>query len=199
MTSWYILQTLIAMAAALPVYLIVRVALLALRRKKQPRNWPRELALCFFSLCLVGLFSQTLLVEGYMLERGQARAVWWSQFNLVPFRIFADSVEQIRRVNNYGYFIVNFFGNIAMFLPIGLFLPMLCPKCSFGKTLLIGLGISLLIELCQIPLGRGTDIDDLWLNTLGAALGYALFLLALRIWPKLAHCCHAKAPEKQEK
>ena len=85
-----------------------------------------------------------------------------------------------------------------MFVPIGLFLPMLCPKCSFGKTLLAGLGISLLIELCQIPLGRGVDIDDLWLNALGAAAGYALFALACRIWPKLARCCHARARETQE-
>ena len=194
----YILQTLIVMAAALPVYLVVRAVLLAMRRKKLPCNWARELALCLFSLCLAGLFSQTLLAGGYALGRNQARAVWWSQFNLVPFRIFADSAAQIQRNHNLGYFVVNFFGNIAMFAPIGFFLPMLSPKCSLSKTLLIGLGISLLIELCQIPLGRGVDIDDLWLNTLGAAVGYALFALARRIWPRLAHCCHARAQEKQE-
>lgn len=194
----YILQTLIIMAAALPVYLVVRAVLLAMRRKEPPRNWARELALCLFSLCLAGLFSQTLLAGGYALGRNQARAVWWSQFNLVPFRIFSDSAAQIQRNHNFGYFVVNFLGNIAMFAPIGLFLPMLSPKCSLSKTLLIGLGISLLIELCQIPLGRGVDIDDLWLNTLGAAVGYALFALARRIWPRLAHCCHARAQEKQE-
>lgn len=192
----YILQTLIAMAAALPVYLIVRVVLLALRRKKLARSWARELALCLFSLCLAGLLSQTLLADLHMA--GQERAVWWSQFNLVPFRVFADSAAQIQHNHNFGYFIVNFFGNIVMFVPVGLFLPMLCPKCSFGKTLLAGLGISLLIELCQIPLGRGVDIDDLWLNALGAAAGYALFALACRIWPKLARCCHARARETQE-
>ena len=194
----YILQTLIVMAAALPVYLAVRAVLLALRRKKLARSWARELALCLFSLCLAGLFSQTLLAGGYALGRNQARAVWWSQFNLVPFRIFADSAAQIQRNHNFDYFVVNFLGNIAMFVPIGLFLPMLSPKCSLSKTLLIGLGISLFIELCQIPLGRGVDIDDLWLNTLGAAAGYALFALARRIWPRLAHCCHAKARETQE-
>ena len=52
----YILQTLIVMAAALPVYLVVRAVFLAMRRKKQPRNWARELVLCLFSLCLAGLF-----------------------------------------------------------------------------------------------------------------------------------------------
>ena len=192
----YMLGTLIAMAVALPVYLVVRAVLLALRRKKLVRSWARELALCLFSLCLAGLFSQTLLVDLHMAR--QERAVWWSQFNLVPFRVFADSAAQIQHNHNFGYFIVNFFGNIVMFVPVGLFLPMLCSKYSFGKTLLAGLGISLLIELCQIPLGRGVDIDDLWLNALGAAAGYALFLLARRIWPKLAHCCHARVRETQE-
>ena len=190
----YILGTLIAMAAALPVYLVVRAVLLALRRKKLVRSWARELA-----LCLAGLFSQTLLAGGwYALERNRERAVWWSQFNLVPFRIFADSAAQIQHNHNFGYFVVNFLGNIAMFVPIGLFLPVLSPKCTLSKTLLAGLGISLLIELCQIPLGRGVDIDDLWLNALGAAAGYALFLLARRIWPKLARCCHARVRETQE-
>lgn len=194
----YILETMMAMLAVLPVYLIGRAVFLAARRKKQKRNWAREFALCFFVLCIAGLISQTLLAGGYGLGRYGARAVWWSQFNFVPFRIFADSAEQIQRNNNVGYFIVNFLGNIAMFMPIGLFLPMLFSKCSFSRTVLIGLGISLLIELCQIPLGRGVDIDDLWLNTLGAAVGYGIFVLARRIWPKLAYCCHARAQEKQK-
>ena len=37
------------------------------------------------------------------------------------------------------------------------------------------------MNFCQLPLDRGTDIDDLWLNTLGAALGYLVFLLCRRI------------------
>ena len=189
----YLFATAIAMMAALPIYILIRAVFLAVRKDKPQRNWARELVLCLFAICLAGLFSQTLMVSGYELERGRARAVWQSQFNMVPFRIFADSAEQIARNDNFGYFIVNFFGNIAMFMPTGLFLPMLSSKYSFSKTLLIGFGVSLFIELCQIPLGRGADIDDLWLNTLGAAAGYGVFLLARRVWPKLAHCCHARA------
>ncbi len=36
---------------------------------------------------------------------------------------------------------------------------------------------SLFIEICQFPQARGTDIDDLWINTLGAIIGYAMYCL----------------------
>ena len=42
--------------------------------------------------------------------------------------------------------------------------------------MLSGFLISLAIELAQYPLERGTDIDDLWLNTLGALLGWAVYI-----------------------
>ena len=40
-------------------------------------------------------------------------------------------------------------------------------------VLFAGFGLSLVIELSQLLNNRRTDIDDLILNTLGAALGYA--------------------------
>ncbi|MBS5873666.1 MAG: VanZ family protein [Clostridiales bacterium] len=45
------------------------------------------------------------------------------------------------------------------------------------------------------PLDRGTDIDDLLLNTLGAVLGYLLFLLIRRLWPALVEKCRVRAVE----
>ena len=98
------------------------------------------------------------------------------RINLIPFRIFADSLA-----SGTGYFIINFLGNIGMFLPIGFFTALLWERPSFLKSAGAGFFTSLTIELCQLPLDRGTDIDDLWLNTLGAALGYLVFLLCRRI------------------
>ena len=37
--------------------------------------------------------------------------------------------------------------------------------------------MSLCIELLQLPQARGTDIDDLWLNMLGALIGYLIYIL----------------------
>ena len=41
-----------------------------------------------------------------------------------------------------------------------------------GRTVLLGAGFSLLIELSQMITARAADIDDLIANTSGAFLGY---------------------------
>ena len=187
-----ILTTLVYMMMALPVYGVVRFALLWAKRRKV--RWAREAALCLFSLCLVGLASQTLLpYSGFTLDWDR----WFSQriqYNLRPFQVFADSAWHVD-MGDTDYFFVNFFGNIAMFLPVGFFPSLLSRRYSFSRAVLLGFCVSLAIELCQIPLQRGSDIDDLWLNTLGAAVGYGLFALLQRFWPRAVARC--RAPEKK--
>ena len=69
---------------------------------------------------------------------------------------------------------INFLGNIIMFMPIGFCIPLLW-NLSNKKIILIGFYISFSIEFCQLFLARGTDIDDLILNTLGTILGLLVF------------------------
>ena len=61
-----------------------------------------------------------------------------------------------------------------MFMPIGFFIPLLW-KVSNRKVIIIGFGSSLFIEICQLFLTRGTDVDDLILNTIGTILGLLLY------------------------
>lgn len=75
-------------------------------------------------------------------------------------------------------------GNIGIFIPIGFFFALLCRKRRFARALLGGVGISRLIELCQLPMNRATDIDDLLLNSLGALCGYFLYRLIREIAPE---------------
>ena len=63
-----------------------------------------------------------------------------------------------------------------MFMPIGFFIPLLW-KVSNRKVIIIGFCSSLFIEICQLSLTRGTDVDDLILNTLGTMLGLLLYRL----------------------
>lgn len=68
--------------------------------------------------------------------------------------------------------------NIAMFVPLGFFLPLLCDKYRRLKnTLLFGIGATVFIELAQLFTYRATDINDVVTNTAGALLGYLLFRL----------------------
>lgn len=75
--------------------------------------------------------------------------------------------------------------NIALFLPLGFLLPLLAkPFQRWYLTLPTGFGLSLAIETTQYLLGRGMfDVDDLFTNTLGTALGFSFAMLLLRLFP----------------
>lgn len=70
-----------------------------------------------------------------------------------------------------------------MFLPFGFLVPLIWKEA--GKALYIllaGFSFSLLIEVSQLLSSRGTDVDDLILNTLGAAAGFLLY----KVWDKIS-------------
>ena len=69
--------------------------------------------------------------------------------------------------------------NILLFLPMVILLPCVFRSVDkLYKAVLISLGATLLIELVQTLLpGRAFDIDDIFMNTLGGAIGYALFTI----------------------
>ena len=82
---------------------------------------------------------------------------------------------------------VNIAGNIALLFPLGLFLPLFWRWFErAGRTIRWCFGTSLSIELIQLAAGGVTSADDLLLNTLGGALGFAAARLLMRACPKLA-------------
>lgn len=98
------------------------------------------------------------------------------RYNLIPFieiRRFWIYREQL------GVFAVvtNLLGNVIGFIPYGFILPVIARKCRSGFFIILsGFGISLLVETIQLITKVGCfDVDDLILNTLGAALGYPGF------------------------
>ena len=65
--------------------------------------------------------------------------------------------------------------NVLLFVPFGIFLPMLWkPYSSAKKCILSGFFVSLLIEILQLFTYRATDVNDLITNTTGTALGWFL-------------------------
>lgn len=76
------------------------------------------------------------------------------------------------------------FLNILLFTPLGIAMPFIYSKASLVKIVLMGLSLSLFIEFIQFFLGRQCEIDDLICNTIGAVLGYLLYLLIKKMFPK---------------
>ena len=70
-----------------------------------------------------------------------------------------------------------------MFLPFGFFPALLWRGCTWKRALATGLCVTGFIECWQLLVGRAFDIDDLWLNTLGALCGFWLWRLLDRAAP----------------
>lgn len=174
----YILNMLPYMLISLPIIIVVRVIAVSVFKKKgiKTSQW-HETGLVLFAVFLVGLASQTIIpkiefgVGGLNIVNHNLE----SKINLIPGQVFVDTWRECVINGYWNYLIINFIGNICMFVPIGFCIPLLWNGILFWKTTLIGLGTSLFIELCQIPQVRGSDVDDLWLNTLGVVIGYVLF------------------------
>lgn len=84
-------------------------------------------------------------------------------------------------VNAPSAYLRNSILNILLFVPLGVFLPLLWPAFrSWKKTALVGLGVSSSVEILQLFTHRLTDVDDLITNTLGTILGFALAAWLLR-------------------
>lgn len=76
---------------------------------------------------------------------------------------------------------LNILLNVALFVPLGVLLPLMAKGFRKWYWMLAGgFGTSLAIELLQRFTGRGLfDVDDLLANTLGAALGYCAVMIIL--------------------
>ncbi|MBZ3775561.1 VanZ family protein [Lentilactobacillus otakiensis] len=74
----------------------------------------------------------------------------------------------------------DFYQNVLMMLPMGVYLGLLLPKFNFKKVLLTGLGVSLTIEGLQfvldlsVGLSRWVDINDVLTNTFGVLVGWGV-------------------------
>ena len=98
------------------------------------------------------------------------------RYNLIPF-------VEIRRFWVYRKqlglmaVVTNLFGNVIGFLPFGFILPVILDKMRSGWLIVLaGFGLSVTVEVIQLITKVGCfDVDDMILNTAGAALGYLLF------------------------
>lgn len=87
-------------------------------------------------------------------------------FNLIPL---------IDIVNSPFDYVKNTILNIILFIPLGFLVPAIWKKFrSLKKMIIMGLAVSIGIEILQIFTFRLTDIDDLITNTAGTIIGYYL-------------------------
>ena len=157
----------------------------------------REVGLAIFVLCLFGLLAMVLW-PAYRWEEGTGNLVILNGrrklldgVNLVPFRMIRQYFHDFGTADVF-FAIIMFLGNMGTFLPLGFFLPLLFRGLNGFKIACFGAVFSLSVEFVQYFLGRHCDIDDLLLNVLGVVMGYWLYLLLKKIFPRFISRFHCK-------
>ncbi len=134
-------------------------------------------------LCVYGLIMLILL---FGRTAGDHTEDYWAQIaarcNLVPFELTRHFLYLLTLPEYRAHAIVNLVGNVVMFVPLGGLLPLAFPRLSrLWKTLPVVLGIMYVAETVQLFTLLGFfDVDDLILNTFGAAIGYGLYKLIFK-------------------
>lgn len=151
------------------------------------------LALLFLGYC--GLMIYLLFVRTRAVTEG---LTYWEQIarncNFIPWRTVGNYWDILTRPEYYiqkweaasvyryqaSVALINIFGNVAMFVPLGAFLPAMWSGLQRAwKAIPVGVCTIVLVETCQLFTLRGRwDVDDVLLNGIGISLGYGLF----RLW-----------------
>ncbi len=98
--------------------------------------------------------------------------------NLVPFKTINGYILAISNGSmNLIIPIKNLAGNVAAFLPMGIFLPYFIKRLNRLKSFTITMTVMILsVEIIQLFTRRGSlDIDDFILNMIGALIGFGLW------------------------
>lgn len=114
------------------------------------------------------------LLLAYWMLLGFGRTTQDSyMYNVLPFHTILQFFGSRDFLSSR--WLINIVGNIGVFIPFGIGLPILC-RGRLRQALFIFLLGVLVLELLQLGLRRGSfDVDDFILNTAGFLLGYALF------------------------
>ena len=98
------------------------------------------------------------------------------RYNLKPF-VEIQRFWTYRNQLGLSAFFMNIFGNVIGFIPFGFILPVIGRRWRSGFLIVLsGFCLSLCVETIQLVTKVGCfDVDDLILNTAGAAAGYLSF------------------------
>lgn len=131
----------------------------------------RWIAHVLFAIYMGVLFRFTILRDGFSFENFMENGT----LNLTLFTEYSPFL----RNRIWGRFLYLFGGNIAAFIPFGVYLGYRGKRII--PTVVFGFLLSFFIESMQYVWGVGiSEIDDLILNTLGALLGAAAVKLVQR-------------------
>ena len=156
------------------IWLAIRIGVWG---KQKYIDWKREAVLLLMYINLAVIIRFVLFP--FSKVDGQVQPLIFDIATAFPFRVNLFPLVNLFDYDSKRDLLLNVIGNVAMFIPSGIVLPIIYKRLdSFIKLILAGGGISLCIEIIQLPFSvRASDIDDLILNTVGVMLGYGIYAL----------------------
>lgn len=169
MLSYYFTYTsALPVLAAICILAYVPYGIYVTKRSGQ-RPGLYHLAKCLLGLCVASLLYLTVFFFYPNISFHPAQ----HHLNLVPFIWVTECYTAGPRIMAAQLLL-----NIAMFLPLGLLLPIAAHHLrSLPATTLTVLLSTVSIETFQYFIGRSADVDDVIMNFLGGLLGYLCFRL----------------------
>ena len=152
------------------VYLcIILLIFLHIRSWQRYSGWGERLTMITFLIYMTAVMWLCLTPAHVNIPSAQKILFHFHgvPYNIIPFQGFS----------------IEFFLNIVMTFPLGVYIFLFNYRTPFERTILYGFCFSLFIESNQfiwdylLNLQRLADIDDLITNTLGTIIGFSLMLI----------------------
>lgn len=156
----------------------------------------------YYSVFLVICIGSGILIKTQGWSRGTISSMWLVLGGYV-FVLFSSTVF-FRESVYKGYDLMPFWSyiayyrgeedsllnenimNVVVFVPVGLLASLVSRSMNWIKALILGLCISITIEVLQFAFEKGfAELDDVMHNTLGCLLGYGL----IRYFGKSGYLC----------
>jgi VanZ family protein len=166
--------TLTLSAIVVPCWLVFRLYRLRASMHRVPVG--REFLLLTLVVYLCGLAAATLDPNDTPHMRATATAGIELRPNLATLTCSSANLPSGSRARFFCMY--NAKGNVLLFFPLGILIPLLRRRLRFWNVILIAAAVSLTIETLQYLSSawgsyRLADINDVILNTLGACVGLA--------------------------
>ena len=132
----------------------------------------------FIIYCLISIY---LLFFWFRINYDMTYSAYIHEFvNIIPFRTIMNYINMpIQEDFHYYLILLNIGGNILISVPFGFLLPCLFKRMrSFISSITIAIITVVIIELLQLLFMVGScDVDDLFLNVIGAIIGFGIWKL----------------------
>ena len=135
------------------------------------------------AIALFCLYSLSMLLLLFGRQSHWSGDGYWTSIlqniNLIPFHTSVSFLKSLLSSHSGGLFthaFINLMGNVILFVPLGVFLPVLWKRLQkwwpfFGIVTFLLVSV----ELAQLFMLRGIcDVDDYLLNVFGASIGYLI-------------------------